>query len=433
MKLLVLGSGLNSFVTASLFASIGNQIYLNSKSQSIDRYQYEPGLLPLFNEQVAENRVKSLVSSHLQSADYQELKFDIAILGEEAEEYSQADLDWLIKRMSENCFLVLLTPSDIGEADELKQKVSEQFKSIHAKSGAIDVISCPLLIREGRALADFSRPEKIIAGCDSPDAVNLIKRLFGPFNRLKNVIKFVSSREAEFTCFASHAMLATRLSFMNEMAELAERTLVDIETVRECMGADPRIGSSYLYPGCGYGGYTLSKNVEKVSKKLMHRNDDVGLLEAVSEINKRQKDILFRKVWRLYRGNLDDKKIAIWGGSFKPDTDSIIGSPALNLIKSLVAHGAEVSVYDPMANNNIMSYCEERGLAVSVVDNALDATISADALVVCTEWKEFWCPDFNELAQNLKSKVIFDGRNIYNISQLKEYGLQCFGIGRMPL
>ncbi len=427
MNILVVGGGLNSFVSASLFASVGNTVYFNSFGCSISRYQLEPGLESLFKEQVEVGRIVEISTTNQKLEE----SYEIIVLGEEVETYSLEDIDWTIKFTLDQAIWILLSPSDIGEAIYWKKRLNSRNNGNGSTvKNCIDVISCPLLIREGRALEDFSRPELITLGCDTECSAIRVKALMYPFNRQKDDIKIVSTKEAEFACFASHAMLATRLSFMNEMAALAEKTGVDIDVIRACIGSDPRIGSSYLYPGCGYGGATLSKNLQRISSKLKRRNDDLGLLDIVAEINNRQKDLLFRKIWHFFGGSLKGKVIAVWGVSFKPETDSIEGAPALQLIESLTAQQAEIVFYDPMAKQNAIEYFAEREISVKATDRAMDACDNADVLVVCTEWKELWNPSFAELAARLRCKAIFDGRNIYGPDQVKLAGLKYFGIGR---
>jgi UDPglucose 6-dehydrogenase len=216
---------------------------------------------------------------------------------------------------------------------------------------------------------------------------------------------------------------------MNEMASLAERSGVDIDVVRECVGSDPRIGLDYLYPGCGYGGRALSENVEKISAQLQLRSDDLGLLNVVTKINERQKDLLFRKIWNYFESNLNGKVIAVWGASFKPGSSSINGAPAVRLIESHLAQKGKIRVYDPLAKEALQSYFGNQ-LGLVIANSSREAIEGADVLAICTEWKEFWSPDFDLLKNSLIEKAIFDGRNILDPAQVKKRGLRYLGIGR---
>ncbi len=420
MNILVIGEGLNIFVSSALFASVGNQVYLLTQS-SIENYQLEPGLLPLYNEQISTERLK-LIDEFDNENKKLDLSIDIIIINEINFLEIEKHYSEVLKRIvGDTSTAILLKPSDIGETQYFKEELSKINLNI-------EVCSVPLLVREGRAISDFSRPNLILLGCDSDKAARKAELLFYPFNRVKNCIKRVSSTEAEFSNFAGHAMLATRLSFMNEMASLAERLNVDIEVVRECIGLDPRIGKDYLYPGCGFGGRTLEANLKKVAKKLKQRGDDLGLLEVVDKINERQKDLLFRKIWQFFNGQLSGKTIAIWGVAFKPETDSINGSPAIILAESLLAYGCKVRIYDPKAMNSFKTIFPKHEQIV-YCKSSIECVEETDVLAICTEWKEFWSPDFQALSNKLKAKAIFDGRNIYSKNLTEEYGIKYFGIG----
>jgi len=418
MRIAVIGNSLQSLVASTLLASVGNNVVLFCASDLEGTLENEPGLITLHQEQIDAGRLVRLSEDAPQTE-----KFKVLILAEVDLNNIQFEFRKLLKNSLEvESAIVILTPTKIGEAKEFARDLS-------TNGICTSVSSVPLLLREGRAIQDFSRPESIVIGCDTADSFEIIESLFYPFNRVKNVVKHVSTKEAEFTCFASHAMLATRLSFINEMASLAERSEVDIEIVRESMGLDPRIGHEYLYPGCGYGGRALAENVDKVAFQLRKRTDDLGLLDVVSKINERQKDLLFRKIWNFFNTELKGKKVAIWGASFKPGSSTIERAPSISLIESLIAQSATVAVYDPMANNNLENRFGGNNKIV-ISKNAESALDGADVLAICTEWKEFWSPDYNLLDSKLKSKAIFDGRNILNPEQAERWGIKYFGIGR---
>lgn len=418
MNIAILGNSLLAKVSAALFASVGNRIVMVSDGGGQETFNREPGLDQLYAEQRAAGRITTLNSENASQGPYDFIIVADVLPDELASDYPRA----LHKDTNHCSHIIILTPSRIGEADDMVQQLKRSGYSV-------SVNSIPLLVREGRALNDFSRPRSILIGCDDEKAQPHIKRLFYPFNRVKNVIQTVSTKEAEFSNFATCAMLATRLSFMNEMAELAEKSGVDIEVIRECLGRDPRIGLEYLYPGCGFGGKTLTENVETIANELRHRNDDAGLLDAVLEINRRQKDILFRKIWRCFDTRLEDKTVAIWGATFKPGSTSIEQAPAIQLIDSLLSQSTTVKVYDPCGLDAIKSrFGEQPNLLLA--NSAYDACKGADALAICTEWKEFWSPDYPRLKELMKTPYIFDGRNLYDPELLRQAGFKYFAIGR---
>lgn len=418
MNIAILGESLLAQVSAALFASVGNKIVMLSNGCDHDAYAREPGLEQLYSEQQAAGRISSLNSTDVAVGQY-----DFIIVADASPDDLADPYQNMLNRAPDSCtHIILLTPSRIGEAQDF-------VRCLEGAGYSVSVSSIPLLVREGRALNDFSRPKSILIGCDDGKALPHIKRLFYPFNRVKNVIQTVSTKEAEFSNFATAAMLATRLSFMNEMAELAEKSGVDIEVIRECLGRDPRIGLEYLYPGCGFGGKTLTENVETIANELRHRNDDAGLLDAVLKINRRQKDILFRKIWRCFDTKLEDKTVAIWGTTFKPGSTSIEQAPAIQLIQSLLSQSATVRIYDPSGLDAIRDHFNEQPNLI-LADSAYNACDGADALAICTEWKEFWSPDYQQLKQRMKSPYIFDGRNLYDPELLEQAGFRYFAIGR---
>ena len=420
MNILVTGDDLNAKVASSLFASVGNLVHVTELDSLNCQFNSEQGLSVLFEAQINAKRINDLDPRLLASTSIAS-DFDFVIVSQISDAVSS--IEALVRNPRfDKAIVIILSPSRIGEASGLKSK-------FFAKYHKISVASVPMLIREGRAVDDFSRPENIIVGIDSVQSFSMIESLFQPFNRVKNVVKVVSTKEAEFACFAGHAMLATRLSFMNEMASLAERTEVDIDIVRQCIGLDPRIGQEYLYPGCGFGGKALERNVKRVARQLKQRNDDLGLLDIVLRINDRQKELLFRKIWKFFNGDLLNKTIAVWGAAFKPGTSSIEDAPSLKLIELLVAQGALVKVFDLQANKNLKKYYESND-SVSVSNSSVDVLKDSDVLAICTEWKEFWSPDYSLLSSQLRSKAIFDGRNILEPQMAEKYGIKYFGIGR---
>ena len=418
MNIAILGKGLYAKTSSAVLAAEGHMIFHLCKDENIEEFENEPGLSSLYEQQISAGMI-----SFKGSKKSVGIVFDFVLI---AEFITISDVEILFKSQIKQAFngtcFILLAPSEIGETEHITKLIIEH--SIKA------VVACiPLLIREGVALEDFSRPKLLVIGCDKTATIGRLKVLFQPFTFGENILNFVSPKEAEFSSFAGKAMLATRLSFMNEMASLAEKLQIDIEVVRECIGSDPRIGSEYLYPGCGYGGEALQINVDKVAKKLKKRNDDLGLLDIVTRINQRQKDILFRKIWKYFNGNLSDKTIAIWGASFKPNSESLSGAPAISLIDSLLAQDAKVNVYDPLANKQLMMKYQKSD-SLQVKNSRDEVLVGSDLLVICTEWEEFFTPDFNLIKKELNYPAIFDGRNLYQPDELKQIGIQYFAIGR---
>jgi UDPglucose 6-dehydrogenase len=418
MQIAIFGSGLQATVAKALLASAGNHVIDFDEKEKIDDGFNEPGLKNLYKKEIENKRIH-----HFQYLEVQNTTFDFVLLSEIIfEDIKNKNKLKLLKCINDNTKFIILSPSKVGEA----QLLSEKLKSLDVLAS---VCSVPLLVREGKGVIDFSRPEVIIIGCDDMELFPEIKSLFLPFDQKKSVIKFVSTREAEFSCFAGNAMLATRLSFMNEMASLAERIDVDIDIVRDCIGRDPRIGSDYLFPGCGYGGKVLTENVTRVAHELHLRSDDLGLLDIVSQINERQKDLLFRKIWRFFKSDLNNKTIAIWGAAFKPESSSIEGSPAIKLIESLLSQHANVQVYDPYAKSSLKEHFDVNK-RFTYKSSSTAALIGADVLVICTGSKEFMDPNFDLIRSSLTHKVIFDGRNIFSPFKLQKLGFKYFGVGR---
>ena len=292
------------------------------------------------------------------------------------------------------------------------------------------LVALPDLIQEGNAHDTFIRPDNILLGCEEREAEVLMQELLRPFNRRKNVIQVMTLREAEFAKLAISGMLATRISYMNDMAYLSESMGVDIDVVRTALGADPRIGNAYLYPGCGFGGPGLSSNVLTLASALYQKDPEPGLLDQVLRINERQKEILFRKFWQYYQGNVSGCRVAIWGVAFKPGTHRVDNAPILKVIEALWAQGVEVAVHDPQALPELIRWAEGKG-KLEVFQDPYQAVEGSDALMLVTEWKCYWSPDWALLKSAMRQPLILDGRNIYSPDFVKDQGLVYRGIGRV--
>jgi UDPglucose 6-dehydrogenase len=291
------------------------------------------------------------------------------------------------------------------------------------------VVSLPETLQEGAALESFARPGNILLGCDDDDAEELLREILRPFNRRRDVIQVMRPREAEFTKLAISGMLATRLSFMNDMALLAEPLGVDIDRVRQGLGADSRIGEAYLYAGCGFGGPGFSRDVMSLTQALHRQAASAGLLEEVLEVNERQKEVLFRRFWQYFGGEVAGRTVALWGVAFKPGSDRVDNAPALKLIEALAAQDIAIRVHDPLALPELRAWAGEQ-LAIEYCEDPYEAVRGADALMLVTEWKLYWSPDWAQLRESLRTPLILDGRNIYDPAFVRKQGLLYQGVGR---
>ena len=310
----------------------------------------------------------------------------------------------------------------VGTSEALQGRLAE------ARSPA-RVVALPETLQEGVAIDSFLRPHHILLGCDDPQAETLMREILRPFNRRRDVIRVMGLREAEFTKLAISGMLATRLSYMNDMALLAEQLDVDIDTVRQGVGSDPRIGEAYLYAGCGFGGSGFSRDVMSLTDTLRSKEVSAKLLEQVMEINERQKEVLFRRFWRHFEGEVAGRRVAIWGAAFKPGSDRVDNGPALKLIEALWAQDVQVHVHDPLALPELSVWAGGHPDLI-LHDDPYQAVADADALMLVTEWKQYWSPDWSRLRETLGTPLILDGRNIYDPDYVRGQGLLYHGIGR---
>jgi UDPglucose 6-dehydrogenase len=316
----------------------------------------------------------------------------------------------------------------VGTADRVRAEVQAALDKRGMRI-EFDVVSNPEFLKEGAAIEDFMKPDRIVIGTDNPRTAELLRALYDAFNRSHDRVITMDIRSAELTKYAANAMLATKISFMNELANVAERLGADIEQVRIGIGSDPRIGYSFIYPGCGYGGSCFPKDVQALGSSADAAGYHSELLAAVENVNDRQKQVLFAKLNGHFKGNLSGKTIAVWGLSFKPNTDDMREAPSRDLIEALWKAGGTVRAYDPVAMHEAQRLYGERRDFV-LCSRAEDALQGADALVIVTEWREFRSPDFDFIKQSLKSPVIFDGRNIYDPKVLQRFGIEYYGIGR---
>lgn len=421
MDLCVYGDTLNALVTAAAMASTGHQVRLKTLNPELDE-RIRAGQTPfreLELEQLLAEQIRAgrLLVEPLDAPLPKELGVVFYAFSEDA--YSVA-LE-LTEQLQQSLppFLIINQSAFLVGATEKLQKLN-----------AGPVVAMPEFVQEGAAVKSFIRPERLLLGCADAKAEALVREIFRPFNRQRDHFQVMLPREAEFTKLAITGMLATRISFMNDMAELADELDVDIEAVRQGVGADPRIGEAYLYPGCGFGGMGLSQNVTHLAGTLASKGVKSTLLEQVLEINERQKEVMFRKLWNHYNTDIAGKVVGVLGVAFKPGTARIDNAPALALIEALWAQGAKVQVHDPQALENLKQHYAMPVGEILYCDDMYQAADNADALVLVTEWKTYWSPDFQKLKQRMAVPLILDGRNIYEPSYVRSCGFTYYGVGR---
>jgi UDPglucose 6-dehydrogenase len=440
MKLTVFGSGYVGLVTGVCLAEVGNDVVCIDVDQvKIDNLNngiipiYEPGLEALVKENQKNGRLK-FTTNIKEAVDHGVFQF-IAV-GTPPDEDGAADLQYVLtvaKSIAENMneYKIVIDKSTVpvGTAD----KVKEVMREIQQQRGVeidFDVVSNPEFLKEGAAINDFMKPDRIVVGTDNPRTAELLKALYAPFNRSHERVIVMGIRSAELTKYAANAMLATKISFMNELANLAELLGADIEQVRNGIGSDTRIGYSFIYPGCGYGGSCFPKDVKALERTAKQVGYNAELLSAVENVNDRQKQVLVSKVLKHYNGDVKGKVFALWGLAFKPKTDDMREAPSRVVLEALITAGAKIQAFDPEAMDEAKRiYGNKAGLTLT--ENADAALQGADALIVVTEWKNFWSPDFEHLKNTLKDSAIFDGRNLYQPDLLKKLGITYYGIGRV--
>lgn len=419
MELCVYGDTLNALVTAAALASTGHQVSLRTLNEELDALLGQ-GLTPfrehdleqMLRDQLAEQRLRIDTGDAALPARLRAVFFAFA-------ENHYATALALAERLRAHSFLLINQSAfQVGATEALQQQFSGP------------VVAMPEFVQEGAAVESFVRSNRLLLGCDDAHAERLVREIFRPFNRQKDHFQVMLPREAEFTKLAINGMLATRVSFMNDMANLADKLAVDIEAVRQGVGADPRIGEAYLYPGSGFGGLGLVQNVTHLAGALADQGVKSALLEQVIDINERQKEVMFRKLWRHYDTHLAGKTVAIWGAAFKPGTARIDNAPVLALMQALWAQGAKVAVHDPQALGSLQAFFPAPPGDVSYCDDMYRAAEQADALVLVTEWKAYWSPDFERLKNTMAQPVLFDGRNIYEPSYVRQCGFTYYGVGR---
>jgi UDPglucose 6-dehydrogenase len=438
LKIAIVGTGYVGLVTGACFAEVGNEVLcLDVDDAKIRMLEsggipiYEPGLAEVVKRNVAAGRL------HFTTEVERAVRFGTVqciAVGTPPGEDGSADLQHVTaaarsigRHMSEYRVIVDKSTVPVGTADKVREAVAAEL----AKRGVdvpFAVVSNPEFLKEGAAVEDFMRPDRVVIGSDDAQATQIMRALYAPFQRNHERLFLMDVRSAELTKYAANAMLATRISFMNELANLAERLGADIEEVRKGIGSDPRIGYQFLYAGIGYGGSCFPKDVKALIRTADRAGATLPVLEAVERVNAEQKRVLATKILKRF-GKLTGKRIAVWGLAFKPNTDDLREAPSRVLIEELLSNGASVSAYDPVAMPAAKSaFADLKGIAYA--DSPLAALDGADALAVVTEWKEFRSPDFQAIRARLKTPAIFDGRNLYDPEEMKRAGLEYYPIGR---
>ena len=439
MRVSIFGTGYVGLVTGTCLAEVGHEVICVdvdlAKVDGLDHGIvpiYEPGLAPMVKANHAAGRLR-FTTDAAQAVAHGDIVF-IAV-GTPPDEDGSADLQYVLavarsigRHLDRDTVIVNKSTVPVGTADKVRAAVAAELAARSADI-AFEVVSNPEFLKEGDAVADCMRPDRIVIGASSPAAIEKMKRLYAPFNRNHERIVVMDVRAAELTKYAANAMLATKISFMNEIANIAERVGADIEQVRKGIGSDPRIGWHFIYPGAGYGGSCFPKDVQALSRIAQQYGMQPTLLDAVEAVNAAQKEHLFELVVRHYDGEVKGKTFAVWGLAFKPNTDDMREASSRRLLAQLWDAGAKVRAYDPEAIDEARRIFGERA-DLLLCDSAEQALEGADALVVVTEWKQFRSPDFAALKARLADAVVFDGRNLYEPAEPEAAGLAYYGIGR---
>ncbi len=432
MKIAVVGTGYVGLVTGTCFAETGNKVVCvdidKSKVEKLSNGEitiYEPGLEKLFLRNLKEGRLK-FTTSLAEGIEGAPIIF-LALPTPPGED-GAADLRYVLgvadelgKLMKDYKVIVDKSTVPVGTAQKVHSAVAAHYK------GEFDVVSNPEFLREGVAVDDFMKPDRVVIGTGSERARKLMGDLYAPFVRQGNPVIYMDERSAELTKYAANSFLATKISFMNEIAQLCEKLGADVDMVRRGIGSDERIGKRFLFPGIGYGGSCFPKDVQALIRSSEEADYDFKILKAVESVNELQKKHLLPKVKAYFKGALKGKRIALWGLAFKPNTDDIREAPALSLIEALTAEGANVIAYDPEAMANVK---KTLGNQIAYAANQYEALVGADALIIATEWSEFRTPDFEMIGERLKNKTIFDGRNLFEVKQMAALGYHYESIGR---
>ncbi len=433
MKITVVGTGYVGLVSGTCFAETGNNVVCvdidNKKVDAMKNGQipiYEPGLETLFKRNIEQGRL-SFTTSLEEGTEHGEIIF--LALPTPPDGDGSADLSFILK-VADDLSKIIKSYKVIVDKSTVPVGTSEKVEAALAQNldaSLFDVVSNPEFLREGVAVQDFLKPDRVVVGTSSAKAEKIMRRLYEPFVRQGNPIIFMDERSAEMTKYAANSFLATKISFMNEIANLCELTNADVDKVRKGIGTDTRIGKRFLFPGVGYGGSCFPKDVQALHKTSLDHNYDFKILEAVMDVNSRQKLIIANRILSHFGNDLSGKKIAIWGLSFKPSTDDIREAPALYTIDLLLQNNAQISVFDPEAMDNVKEKYDNK---IHYAKDQYEALENAHALAIMTEWNVFRTPDFNLMKSKMKTPLIYDGRNLFENNEMEELGFVYSSIGR---
>ncbi|MBK5269480.1 MAG: UDP-glucose/GDP-mannose dehydrogenase family protein [Bacteroidia bacterium] len=432
MKIAVVGTGYVGLVSGTCFAETGNDVTCIdidiSKVNKLSNGEvtiYEPGLEKLFLRNLKEERLHFTTDL---AAGVKDAVIILLALPTPPGEDGSADMKYILgvakdlgKILIDYKVIVDKSTVPVGTADKVRATIAENYK------GEFDVVSNPEFLREGGAVEDFMKPSRVVVGTTSERARKIMSELYAPFVRQGNPVIFMDERSSELTKYAANSFLATKITFMNEIATLCELLGADVDMVRRGVGSDERIGKRFLFPGIGYGGSCFPKDVHALVNSSKEVNYEFQILNAVMDVNKKQKLYLIPRIQKYFKKDLKGKRFALWGLAFKPNTDDIREAPALSIIDALLSEGATVSVFDPEAMNNVKNLLKDK---IEYANSQYEALKNADALIIATEWNEFRTPDFSKIAANLKNKVIFDGRNLFDLAAIRELGFHYESVGR---
>ena len=442
MNLAVIGTGYVGLVTGTCFAETGNKVVcVDIDEKKVAKLSsgkitiFEPGLEKLFERNSKEGRLQFTTSL---AEGIKDAHVIFLALPTPPDGDGYADLNFVLgvadnlgKLLKKGDYKVIVDKSTVpvGTAEKVHNIIFQSAREagIENPEKLFDVVSNPEFLREGVAVDDFMKPDRVVIGTSSERAKDILGQLYGPFVRQGNPVIYMDEKSAELTKYAANAFLATKISFMNEIAQLCERLGAEVDMVRKGMGSDERIGRRFLFPGIGYGGSCFPKDVKALSKSAQQADYDFKILEAVMEVNEKQKVHLLPKIKSYFKNDLKGKHIALWGLAFKPNTDDIREAPSLKIIEKLISLGASVTAYDPEAMANVK---REIGDKIDYAENQYDVLKNADALVIATEWSEFRTPDFDKIKSLLKRAAIFDGRNLFDLQQMKDAGFHYESVGR---
>lgn len=435
MKIAVVGTGYVGLVTGTCFAETGNSVTcIDIDAKKVEKLSggqitiYEPGLEKLFLRNQREGRL--IFTTNLEEG-IKDAKVIFLAVPTPPDGDGSADLKYILGVADDlgkilNSYKVIVDKSTVpvGTAEKVHVAIAKNYK------GEFDVVSNPEFLREGVAVEDFMKPDRVVIGTQSERAKKIMGDLFAPFVRQGNPVIFMDEKSAELTKYAANSFLAVKISFMNEIARLCELFGADVDMVRRGIGSDERIGKRFLFPGIGYGGSCFPKDVQALSKSAADANYNFKILDAVMKVNEIQKVYMVPRIKKYFNNKLQGKKIALWGLAFKPNTDDIREAPALYIIEELLKEGAIISTFDPEAMNNVKELVGDK---ITFMGNQYDALNDTDALIIATEWSEFRTPDFDKMKGLMRNKVIFDGRNVFDLEQMKELGFYYESIGRKTI